>query len=156
MYLACFVEFCCFELGVPNEHTCGASPTSRKARPWIFGTCTLRVLTIFVVFNLVCPMSMLAALRRTQEKHAPGILEHVPCVFCRFLLFLVSGVSFGCYLVVIYRFWAKCFDNRSLHVGLPKSTQRDCMGGFLLYASLLRQPFDMLEANPHVPPAGQV
>ena len=39
--------------------------------------------------SLVCPISMPAALRRPQKKHAPGILEHVPCVFCRFVL-LVS------------------------------------------------------------------
>ena len=34
-------------------------------------------------------MSMPAALRRPQKKHAPGFLEHVPCVLCRFVL-LVS------------------------------------------------------------------
>ena len=124
MYLVCFAEFCCFQFGVPNEHACGASPTSEKTRPWNFGACTLCVLPNFVVFSLVCPMSMPAALRRPQKKHAPGILEHVPCVFCRFLLFLVSGASFGCYLVAICWFWAKCFGNWSLHVGPYKVLQR--------------------------------
>ena len=62
----------------------------RKTRPWNFGACTFCVLSIFVTFSLVCPISMPAALRRPQKKHAPGILEHVPCVFCRFLVFLFN------------------------------------------------------------------
>ena len=37
-----------------------------------------------------------AALRRPQKKHAPGILEHVSCVFCRCLLiFMILSVFAG-------------------------------------------------------------
>ena len=42
---------------------------------------------VFAVFmSLVRPISLPAALRRPQKNHAPGFLEHVPCVFCRFSL----------------------------------------------------------------------
>ena len=68
-------------VGVPNQHACGASPTSEKTRPWIFGACILCISSIFVTFSLVCPISVPAALRRPQKKHAPGILEHASCVF---------------------------------------------------------------------------
>ena len=84
-----------YELGVPNQRACGASPTSEKTRPWIFGAGILCILLIFVTFSLVCPISVPAALRRPQKKHAPGILEHVPCVFCRFVLFVVRFLKFG-------------------------------------------------------------
>ena len=121
-----------------------------------------------VSFSLVCPIRMPAALRRPQQKHTPGILEHVSFVFCRFLLllawcaqsaclwrfgdlrkntllefwsmylvcftffccFLVSGVSFGCYLVAICWFWARCFDNWSLHVDPYKQWVRTFTKGF--------------------------
>ena len=74
-----------FELGVPNQRACGASLTSEKTRPWNFGPCTLCILSFFVAFSLVCPLSVPAALRRPQKKHAPGIWDHVPYVFCHFL-----------------------------------------------------------------------
>ena len=35
--------------------------------------------------SLECPISVPAALRRPQKKHDPGILDHVPYLFCRFL-----------------------------------------------------------------------
>ena len=86
-------------------------PISMSARPqekthhWNFGACIFGVLSIFVTCSLVCPISMPAARRRPQKKHTPGILEHVPFVFCRFLLFLVSGIViwllFGRYLLVL-------------------------------------------------------
>ena len=37
--------FYVFELGVPNQRACGASPTSEKTRPWNFGPCTLCILS---------------------------------------------------------------------------------------------------------------
>ena len=38
---------------------------------------------VFVVFMwLVCPISVPAALRRPQKKHAPGFWEQVSCVIC--------------------------------------------------------------------------
>ena len=49
-----------------------------------------------VTFSLVFPMSMPAALRRPQEKHTPGILEHVPYVFCRFVLCLAWCSQSAC------------------------------------------------------------
>ena len=35
--------------------------------------------------SLECPISVPAALRRPQEKHDPGFLDHVPYGFCHFL-----------------------------------------------------------------------
>ena len=48
-----------------------------------------------VFMSFVCPISVPAALWRPQKKHAPGVLEHVPCVCCRFLLCLVRFLKFG-------------------------------------------------------------
>ena len=44
-----------------------------------------------ITFSLVCPISMPAALRRPQKKHAAGILEHVPCDF-----FILGTFSLVC------------------------------------------------------------
>ena len=86
-----FVDSFYFQLGVPNQRACGASATSEKTRPWNFGACfNMFIYVFFVLMSLVCPISMPAALRRPQKKHAPGILEQVPCVFCRFLLICVD------------------------------------------------------------------
>ena len=45
-----------------------------------------------------------AALRRPQKKHAPGILEHVSCVFCRFL-----SISAKCYWLFMICSDLNCF-----------------------------------------------
>jgi len=54
----------------------------------------------FVEISSKCPVSgasvseLPAALRRPQKKHAPGILEHVSCVFCRCLLIFDDFAGF--------------------------------------------------------------
>ena len=80
---------------MPNQRVCGASATSAKTRSWTLGACFNMFICAFDVFmSLVCPISVPAALRRPQKKHAPEIWEHVPCVFCRFMLFLVRFLKF--------------------------------------------------------------
>merc|ERR1712086_928601 len=95
MYLVCFVDFCCFLFGFEY------------------------VFAVFKVSLQGASVWLPAALRRPQKKHAPGFLEHVPCVFCRFCCFW----CLECHLVAICWFWAKCFDNWSLHVGPYKGVK---------------------------------
>ena len=66
MYLVCFVDSCCFSFDF--EYFFAGSRVSQQ------GACVW----------LACGASP------TSEKDAPRILEHVPCVFCRFLLFLFN------------------------------------------------------------------
>ena len=83
------------KLESPIQRACSASLTSEKAWPWSFGACIFHALSMCVAFCLVCPISVPAALRRPQKKHAPGFLDHVPYVFCEFLYVFEQILMFG-------------------------------------------------------------
>ena len=80
---------------MPNQRACGASATSERTRPWNCGAYfNMCIYVLYVLMSLVCPIRMPAALRRHQEKHAPGFL--VPCVFCRLVLLLAWCAQSAC------------------------------------------------------------
>jgi len=93
MYLVDFVDFCRFRgplaLCVCVAAACGASATSEKTLPWIFGTCIVDFVDFLSISGPSQPCASVsqlpAALRRPQRKHAPGFWEHVSCEFCHLL-----------------------------------------------------------------------
>ena len=85
-----------FELGVPNQRACGASPTSKKTRPWNFGPCTLCILLFVVAFSLVCPISVPAALRWPQKNTPLGFWTMCPMYFVIFFVFLAWCAQSAC------------------------------------------------------------
>ena len=78
--------FYVFELGVPNQRACGASPTSAKTRPWNFGPCTLCILS-FLLLLAWCAQS--ACLRRFADLKKTRPWDFGPCVLCFLLFFYV-------------------------------------------------------------------
>ena len=91
---------------MPNEHACGASPTSEKHAPGILEhvPCVFCRFLLFLfnfrylfagfrVSQQGASVWLPAALRRPQKKHAPGFLEHVSCMFC--WLFNILNVFAG-------------------------------------------------------------
>ena len=79
------------------------------------------IISRIVTFSLVCPISMPAALRRPQKKHAPGILEHVPCV-C--LSIFVVFCCLECDLVAIWSLFVG-FGPNALTIGVSMVTHKN-------------------------------
>ena len=77
---------------------CGASAPSEQNTPLDFWSMYLADFVIFNDFRAPKPFAAVsqlpAALRLPKKKHAPGILEHVSCGFCRFLLNVVDFCRF--------------------------------------------------------------
>ena len=99
---AMFGNFCFCRFQIPQPlRMCRSCPRlfgslRTKTPPWNFGTCLLWILWTFVDFRPPKPFAAVsqppAPLPLPQKKHGPGILEHVSCGCCRFLLILGSWV----------------------------------------------------------------
>jgi hypothetical protein len=67
MHLVYFIDFRDFQLGVLNQRACGTSAASAKTLPWVFEASICPILSTFVTFLVVCPISVPVALWRPQQ-----------------------------------------------------------------------------------------